>query len=37
LFTHPDSEQRYREDVDRGELEQRFKRPVEQILTSSST
>jgi hypothetical protein len=32
LFTRPESEQRYREDVDQEELERRFKRPVEQML-----
>jgi len=30
VFTHPESEQRYREDVDAEELEQRFRRPVRQ-------
>lgn len=33
VFMHPEPERRYREDVDPGELEQRFQRPVEQILT----
>jgi hypothetical protein len=37
LFTHPGSAQRYREDIDEDELEQRFGRPVKHISTSSST
>jgi hypothetical protein len=37
VFTHPDSEQRYREDVDEGDLERRFGRPVEHVSTASST
>lgn len=37
VFTHPESEQRYREDVDVAELEQRFRRPVEHVSTSGST
>ncbi|MDQ6804488.1 MAG: hypothetical protein M3065_05880 [Actinomycetota bacterium] len=36
IFTHPESEQRYREDIDEGELEQRFGRPVERVSTSNS-
>jgi hypothetical protein len=31
LFTHPESEHRYREDLDAGELEERFGRPVDQV------
>ena len=34
VFTHPEPAQRYREDVDRRELERRFNRPVEHVLTS---
>jgi hypothetical protein len=34
VFTHPESDQRYREDVDDSELEARFGRPVEQVSTS---
>lgn len=30
LFTHPDSERRYREDVDPSEIEERFGLPVDQ-------
>ena len=30
VFTHPDDEQRYREDIDVAVLEQRFGRPVKQ-------
>ncbi|MGI8711804.1 MAG: hypothetical protein ACR2NR_01180 [Solirubrobacteraceae bacterium] len=33
IFTHPPSEQRYREDVDAGELQQRFGVPVTQTST----
>jgi hypothetical protein len=33
IFTHPESERRYREDVDEAELEQRFGRPVEIVST----
>jgi hypothetical protein len=36
VFTHPDSDHRYREDIDEAELEQRFGRPVEHVLTSNS-
>jgi hypothetical protein len=36
VFTHPDSEQRYREDVDGTELEERFGRPVEHVSTSGT-
>ncbi|HWF36313.1 MAG TPA: hypothetical protein VG295_13125 [Solirubrobacteraceae bacterium] len=35
VFTHPESEQRYREDVDDAELEDRFGRPIEHVSTSS--
>ena len=34
IFTHPDSEQRYKEDVDPDELEQRFGVPVTQAATA---
>jgi hypothetical protein len=34
VFTHPESEQRYREGIDAAELEERFGRPVEQVSTS---
>jgi hypothetical protein len=34
LFTHPDSELRYKEDLDTGELEQRFGVPVDHALAS---
>jgi hypothetical protein len=34
LFTHPESEQRYREDLDPAELEQRFGIPVDQAVVS---
>jgi hypothetical protein len=34
VFTHPESEQRYREDIDDAELEERFGRPVEHVSTS---
>jgi hypothetical protein len=37
VFTHPEPAQRYREDVDRGELERRFNRPVEHVPTSGSS
>jgi hypothetical protein len=37
VFTHPEPEQRYREDIDDGELEERFGRPVEHFSTSSSS
>jgi hypothetical protein len=36
VFTHPESEQRYREDIDETELEERFGRPVEHAGTSDS-
>ncbi|HWF51398.1 MAG TPA: hypothetical protein VG294_12235 [Solirubrobacteraceae bacterium] len=36
VFTHPESEQRYREDIDDAELEERFGRPVEHVATSDS-
>jgi hypothetical protein len=36
VFSHPESEQRYREDIDPAELEQRFGRPVEHVSTASS-
>lgn len=35
VFTHPDGEQRYREDVDAGALQERFGIPVTQALVSS--
>jgi hypothetical protein len=34
IFTHPDSEQRYKEGVDPDELQQRFGVPVTQALTA---
>jgi hypothetical protein len=34
LFTHPESDQRYREDVDAGELQQRFGLPVDHATVS---
>jgi hypothetical protein len=34
VFTHPESSQRYREDVDAGELRERFGRPVDQATVS---
>ncbi len=34
IFTHPDSEQRYKEDVDPGELQERFGVPVTQASTA---
>lgn len=34
LFTHPDSDQRYREDVDPAEIEERFGVPVDQAVLS---
>lgn len=37
VFTRPEPEQRYREDVDADELERRFRRPVEEISTSGSS
>ncbi|HEY5242960.1 MAG TPA: hypothetical protein VIJ22_15880 [Polyangiaceae bacterium] len=37
LFTRPESEQRYREDIDEAELEERFGKPVEHVVTSSPT
>jgi hypothetical protein len=36
VFTHPESEQRYREDIDETELEERFGRPVEHAGTSDA-
>jgi len=36
VFTHPESEQRYREDIDEAELEERFGRPVERAGTSDA-
>jgi hypothetical protein len=33
VFSHPESEQRYREDIDEGELEERFGLPVDHIST----
>jgi hypothetical protein len=35
VFTHPESEQRYREDIDAAELEQRVGRRVDQVSTAS--
>ncbi len=35
VFTHPDSEQRYREDLDVDEIERRFGVPVEQAMVGS--
>lgn len=35
VFSHPESEQRYREDIDEGELEERFGLPVDHISTPS--
>jgi hypothetical protein len=35
VFTHPEGEQRYREDVDPRELEQRFGVPVEQATVAA--
>jgi hypothetical protein len=32
VFTHPESEQRYREDIDVAVLEQRFRLPVKQAM-----
>ncbi|HWC86307.1 MAG TPA: hypothetical protein VG388_07200 [Solirubrobacteraceae bacterium] len=37
LFTHPEPEQRYREDLDPAELEQRFGRPVDHVSAPRST
>ena len=34
IFTHPDSEQRYKEDVDPAELQERFGVPVTQASTA---
>ena len=34
LFTHPDSEQRYREDLDAREIDERFGIPVDHALVS---
>jgi hypothetical protein len=34
VFSHPESEERYREDIDEAELEERFGRPVERVSTS---
>jgi hypothetical protein len=36
LFTHPESQHRYREDLDETELEQRLGRPVDHVSTASS-
>jgi hypothetical protein len=36
VFTHPESEQRYREGVDDAELEERFGRPVEHVSAAPS-
>ena len=36
VFTRPESEQRYREDVDDTEVKERFGLPVEQVVLSSS-
>jgi hypothetical protein len=35
VFTRPESEQRYKEDVDSGELERRFNVPVTQVTVGS--
>jgi hypothetical protein len=35
LFTHPESDQRYREDLDEGEIEGRFGLPVDHALLSA--
>jgi GABA permease len=35
VFTHPDSDQRYREGVDAGELEERFGLPVDAAMVSA--
>lgn len=35
VFAHPEPEQRYHEDVDVAELEQRFSRPVTHVTTSA--
>jgi hypothetical protein len=37
LFTHRDSEQRYREELDASELERRFGRPVDHVSAAGST
>ena len=37
LFTHPESGQRYREDIDSGEVGRRFGRPVDQAAVGSSS
>lgn len=37
LFTHPDSEQRYREDIDVTKIKQRFGLPVDHAIVSSSS
>ncbi len=36
LFTHPDSEQRYREDIDLTELQDRFGIPVDRVTVAPS-
>jgi hypothetical protein len=36
VFTHLESEHRYREDIDESELEERFGRPVEHVSTSTT-
>jgi hypothetical protein len=36
VFTHPESEQRYREDIDEAELEERLGRPVEHVAISDA-
>ncbi len=36
VFTHPEGEEHYREDIDLGELEQRFKLPVRRATVGSS-
>jgi hypothetical protein len=33
VFVHPESQQRYREDIDESELAERFGRPVEHVST----
>jgi hypothetical protein len=35
VFSHPESEQRYREEIDQADLEEQFGRPVERVPVSS--
>jgi hypothetical protein len=37
VFTHPDSEQRYREDIDDREIAERFGRPVDRAQVSDGS